>query len=240
LVILAPQFLREMAGSQPLEPAIATGTAGSTPFLRTAIFLAVFSILSVAVLHFFVPFQFLHIFQGGYVASFLFIAGTAIVVAYRKTVPAAKSFLTLTAATSAAAAVLLLLLFGTWLELTFYEAWLTPARWLRLPLLALLLIPWHLAEELFLGAPIAGTRMRRLLEFLAFRLIVWLILVAAIFYLHSGQFIFVLLATNILVFSLLQRLATDVIRLQTRSLAAAAIFSAILLAGFALAILPIA
>jgi hypothetical protein len=41
-------------------------------------------------------------------------------------------------------------------------------------------------------------------------------------------------------FSILQRLAIDVIRAQTRSAAAAAIFGAILLAGFALAIFPIA
>jgi pimeloyl-ACP methyl ester carboxylesterase len=239
LVVLAPPFLREMSGAQPPEPATASAN-GPAPFLRTALFLVVFSTLAVAVLHFFVPFQFLHIFQGGYVASFLFLVGVAMLVSYRITLPSPKSFSTLTAATSAAAAVLLLLLFGTWLELTFYEAWLTPARWLRLPLLAVLLIPWHLAEEFFLGAPAAKKRMRRLLEFLTFRLIVWFILVAAIFYLHSGQFLFVLLATNILLFSLLQRMASDVIRLQTRSIAAAAIFSAILLAGFALAILPIA
>ena len=239
LVILAPPFLREMAGAQRPELAT-TATARPAPFLRTAVFLTIFSTLSVAVLHFFVPFQFLHIFQGGYVASFLFLVGAAMVLSHRKTLPSPKSFFTLTAASSAAAAVLLLLLFGTWLELTFYEAWLTPSRWLRLPLLAILLIPWHLAEELFLGIPAGKKKVRRLLEFLASRLMVWLILVAAIFYLHSGQFLFVLLATNILLFSFLQRMATDVIRVQTRSAAAAAIFSAILLAGFALAILPIA
>ena len=36
---------------------------------------------------------------------------------------------------SAAAAIVLLLLFAAWFELTFYEAWLTPARWLRFPVL---------------------------------------------------------------------------------------------------------
>ena len=239
LVILVPPFLREVAGTQPPEVATAA-TAAPIPFLRTAIFLVVFSALTVAVLHFFVPFQFLHIFQAGYVASFLFIVGAAMLVSHRTALPPIKSFFNLTATACAAAAYVLLLLFGTWLELTFYESWLTPARWLRLPLLAVLLIPWHLAEEIFLGAPVARKKIRRFLEFLVFRLIAWLILVAAIFYLHSGQFLFVLLATNILLFSLLQRLATDVIRLQTRSVAAAAIFSAILLAGFALAILPIA
>jgi hypothetical protein len=77
-------------------------------------------------------------------------------------------------------------------------------------------------------------------QFFALRGILWLILVGAIFYLHSGQFAFVLLILYFALFSILQRLATDVIRIQTRCIATAAIFGAILLAGFVLAILPIA
>ena len=151
-----------------------------------------------------------------------------------------KSFFSSSTAASSAAAILLVLLYGAWFELTFYEAWLTPSRWLRFPLLALLLVPWHLAEELFLGDPVSGPRFRRLMHFLAFRTIFWLVLIAAIFYLHSGQFVFILLVVYFLLFSLLQRMATDVIRARTRSVPAAAIFGAILLAAFALAILPIA
>jgi hypothetical protein len=237
LAILAPPFLREMAGSQ--STAIPSEAAPS-PFLRTAILLAIFSLLSVALLHFVVPFQFLHIFQGGYLVSFLFFVGMAMLFVYRRSVPALKFFFTSSTGASAAAALVMVLLFGAWFELTFYEAWLTPSRWLRFPLLVLFLIPWHLAEELFLGRPAATVRLRRVVNFLAFRLILWLILVAAILYLHSGQFVFVLLASNILLFSLLQRLATDVVRDRTRSLTAAAIFGAILLTGFVLAILPIA
>ena len=237
LVILAPPFLREMAGSPSAR--ILPDAAPPASFFRTAILLAIFSLLGVAFLHFAVPFQFLHIFQGGYVASFLFFVGVAMLFVHRHSLPALKSFFTYSAA-SAAAGLVMVLLFGAWLELTFYEAWLTPARWLRFPLLVLFLIPWHLAEELFLAGPAAAPRLRRLINFLAFRFIVWLVLVAAILYLHSGQFIFVLLASNILLFSLLQRLATDVLRDRTRSAAAAAIFGAILLAGFVLAILPVA
>jgi hypothetical protein len=68
----------------------------------------------------------------------------------------------------------------------------------------------------------------------------WFALVAGILYLHSAQFTVVLLVVYFVLFSILQRMAMDVIRVRTRSAAAAAIFGAILLTGFALAILPIA
>jgi hypothetical protein len=132
------------------------------------------------------------------------------------------------------------LLFGAWFELTFYEAWLTAARWLRLPALFLAFLPWHFAEELLLGNPAKSQSLQRLVLALALRAIVWLSAVAAIFYLHSGQFVFVLLFGYFAAFSLLQRLAIDAVRVRTSSLSAAAVFGAILLAGFVLAILPVA
>jgi pimeloyl-ACP methyl ester carboxylesterase len=238
LALLAAPFLREMNSSQSDQTP--PDSNPPSPLLRTALALAIFSTLAVFVLRFFVPFQFLRVFQGGYFASFLFLVGLAALILHRKSLPSLKSFLNMSAVASAAAAILLILLFSAWLELTFYEAWLNLARWLRLPLLVTLLIPWHLAEELFLGSPAVAPRLSRLSRFLAFRGILWAILIAAIFYLHSAQFAFVLLVLYFILFSLLQRLATDVIRFQTRSVPAAAIFSAILLAGFALAILPIA
>ena len=238
LVILAPPFLREM--SVPPSQQTSGGSDPPSSFLRTAFSLAILSVLAVTLLHFFVPFRFLHIFQGDYLASFLLIVGVTMLALHRKSLPGLNSFFTKITASSAAAAILLILLFGAWFELTYYEAWLTPARWLRFPILFLAVLPCHLAEELFLGSPTASTRLRRLLRFFAFRGILWLILVGAIFYLHSAQFIFVLLIIYFALFSLLQRLASEVIRVQTRSVPAAAIFGAILLAGFVLAIVPIA
>ena len=238
LSLLAPPFLREMAGSpQPTAP---PDSNPPLPVVETALSLFIFSLLTVVLLRFVLPFRFLHIFQGDYLASFLFLIGAAMLVVYRRTLPAPRSFFTRSVAVGSAAAILLILLFGAWLELTFYEAWLTPARWLRLPLLAIFLLPWHLAEELFVGAPSEASRVRRMATFLAARLILWLVLVGAILYLHSAQFAFVLLAAYFALFSILQRLATDVIRVQTRSVPAAAMFGAILLAGFVLAILPVA
>ena len=84
-----------------------------------------------------------------------------------------------------------------------------------------------------------SNRLRRFVHFLVFRGILWLILVGAIFYLHSAQFAFVLLIVYFALFSLLQRMASDVIRVQTRSIPASAIFGAILLAGFCLVVFPI-
>jgi hypothetical protein len=218
----------------------APDSSASFPFLRTALSLAIFSVIAVFLLRFFVPFHFLHIFQGDYLTSFLFIVGVATLALFRQFLPRLNSFFTKITASGAAAAALIILLFGAWFELTFYEAWLTPTRWLRFPILFLALLPWHLAEELFLDSRSAAPRFRRFVYFLAFRGILWLILVGAIFYLHSAQFAFLLLILYFALFSILQRLATDVIRVQTRSAPAAAIFGAILLAGFVLAILPIA
>ena len=238
LSLLAPPFLREMTASSFEK--LPDDSIAPPSLLRTALLLAIFGSSAIIFLHFFVPFRFLHIFQGDYLTSFLFLVGASTLVVRLDCVPALKSFFTSTTAAAAAAAVVLVLLFGAWFELTFYEAWLTLARWLRFPILFLTLLPWHLAEEVFLGSPSINPRFHRLLHALVFRTILWLALLGGTLYLHSAQFAFVLLVVYFVLFSILQRMAMDVIRARTRSIPAAAIFGAILLAGFALAILPIA
>jgi hypothetical protein len=202
--------------------------------------LAIFASLALLLLRFFIPFRFLHIFQGDYLVSFLFLVGTCVLAVRHGATPRFRTFIAANTVASAAAAIVLVLLFAAWFELTFYEAWLTPARWLRFPALFLALLPWHLAEEVSLGSPSKHSRLFRVMRALAFRAILWLALVAGILYLHSAQFAFVLLVVYFVLFSILQRMAMDVIRTRTRSAAATAIFGAILFAGFALAILPIA
>jgi pimeloyl-ACP methyl ester carboxylesterase len=238
LSLLAPPFLREMSASFPEK----LPDDSNAPFslLRTALLLALFGSLALVVLRFVVPFRFVHIFQGDYLASYLFLIGVAMLAVRRQAIPALQSFFSVATASGTAAAVLLVLLFAAWFELTFYEAWLTPARWLRFPVIFLALLPWHLAEETFLGNPSTSSRVRRVLHAFSFRTILWILLLGGTLYLHSAQFLFVLLAVYFLVFSILQRMAMDVIRARTRSVAAAAIFGAILLAGLALAIFPIA
>jgi hypothetical protein len=79
----------------------------------------------------------------------------------------------------------------------------------------------------------------RLVLGLAIRLSVWVALFLGVFVLHNGEILLVLLAPYLATFCLLQRLGTDVVRKGTGSPIAAAIFGAILLAGFCVVVFPI-
>ena len=81
---------------------------------------------------------------------------------------------------------------------------------------------------------------RRLLKALALRAILWTAILLGILFLHSGEILLFLVVAYFIAFSIVQRLALDLVRFRTRSPAAAAIFGAILLAAFALAIFPVA
>jgi hypothetical protein len=72
-----------------------------------------------------------------------------------------------------------------------------------------------------------------------YRLLVWLPMVYGILFLHSGEILLVMLAPYIAIFSVGQRRGMDVVREVTGSAAAAALFGAILLAGFFLVIFPL-
>jgi len=233
LALLAPPFLREMTPLGKSPPS----EAWVPKWTRTISALTAFSALAIILLRFAVPFRSLHLFQGDYLVSFLFLVGIAILVLFRKSLPSFAAFF---APSAAAAALVVALLFAAWLGLTFYEAWLTPARWLRLPFLFLLFLPWHLAEELLLGENPKSPNTLRVVKAFGLRSILWLGLLAGIYILHSGQVLLVLLAAYFVVFSILQRLACDLVRFRTQSSAAAAIFGAILFSAFALAIFPIA
>ena len=238
LALLTPPFLREMTLTKPADSS--PDTYPTPSFLKSIIAITIFSILAVALFKWFVPFRFLHVFQGDYLASFLFLVGAAVLLFNLNLLLPLKSSFSSLRLGPVAAALILILLFAAWFELTFYEAWLNPARWLRFLPLFLAVLPWFLAEELLLGPFTPQGRLGRYVRFILFRMILWLILLAGIFVLHSGQFAFFLLVLYFVMFSILQRLATDVIRSRTRSPVSAAIFGAILLAGFALAIFPIA
>jgi hypothetical protein len=188
----------------------------------------------------YVPFRFVRVFQGDYLTVFLFFSGIVALAATYKLLPPLAAFFNVPALSAAASAIVLTLLFAAWFELTFYEAWLNPARWLRFPVLFLLLLPAHLAEEIFLGSSRTSPNPARILKALALRAAVVAALLVGILFLHSSEILFALLSAYFVVFSLLQRLACDLVRFRTQSSAAAAIFGAILLAAFALAIFPIA
>src|SRR5262249_30327366 len=132
--------------------------------------------------------------------------------------------------------VALVLVFGLWFNYSFYEAFLNAPRLARLLPTILAFFPWLLAEEVFLGAHKTMSRVRRVILTLAFRSIAWGMLAGAVFLLHSGEVLMILLVAYFVLITIWLRLAIDVVRRETQSAPAAALFGAILSAGFALAI----
>jgi pimeloyl-ACP methyl ester carboxylesterase len=244
LAILVPPFLREMnvsPGSDPPAAAAPAHPAATRFYLRGLWITLVASFAVMLVLTTgYVPFHFVRVFQGDYLGMFLFLSGITALAAAYKLLPPSSAFCNVPALSATASAIALTFLFAAWFELTFYEAWLSPARWLRFPVLFLLLLPAHLAEEIFLGDSRTSPNAARLLKAFALRAVVVAALLVGILVLRSGEILFALLSAYFVVFSLLQRLACDLVRFRTQSSAAAAIFGAILLAAFALAIFPVA
>ena len=118
-------------------------------------------------------------------------------------------------------------------------SWLENLRWLRMPAICIAVLPYHAAEELLLGPQRARSSKIRLLIGLAVRLVAWIALVGGILVLHNGEILLLLLAPYFAVFCLLQPTGMDVVRKGTGSPLAAAIFGAILLAGFCVVVFPI-
>jgi pimeloyl-ACP methyl ester carboxylesterase len=238
LSILVPPFLREMNAAAKSSPASSAPSPSSArAFLLTGAAAAAATLLLASHV---VPVHLVRIFHGDYLAVFLFFTALQILAFSYKSLTAVKSLLSPSLLSTCASALVLVLLFAGWFELTFYEAWLSPARWLRFPLLLVLLLPWQLAEEALLGPPASSPDFRRVAKALALRGVVYAALFLGIEFLHSGAILLFLLLAYFVAFSLLQRLACDLVRFRTQSSAAAAIFGAILLAAFALAIFPLA
>ncbi|HEY2461494.1 MAG TPA: alpha/beta fold hydrolase [Candidatus Acidoferrum sp.] len=249
LLILAGPFLREIVepptGAEIENSAVAarksthTADTAAPSVLRGCMEVLAVSVAGVLLLRVGDPLRFLGIFEGTYFASFLLIAGIGLLLVHYKTASKLRiGKFALLLATAFGAVVLFLLVTG-WLDLTITEAWLNGARWARFPVMACAVFPYHLAEELLLGSYAARSGWRRVLFALLLRLVAGVVLVGAIFLLHSGAILLVLLALYFVVVSALQRAGMDVVRKGTGSALAAAVFGAILLAGFCLVIFPI-
>ena len=238
ILLIAGPFLREAIGNNTDEEE--TVTAGTVIGLsRLFLEFAAGSVLIVLFVKFWIPLKAIRLFQGDYLSSFVLLLGAALILMHWSSV---RSALTSSSSrhllAAAFAGVVLLLLSTAWFDLTFYEAWMTVAKWARFPFLLAAFLPYHVAEETLLG-PVQGKRWRRLALALTLRLISWAAMMGGIFLLHSGEILIGLLAGYLALFNIAQRSGMDIVRTGTGSAAAAGLFGAILQAGFCLVIYPL-
>jgi pimeloyl-ACP methyl ester carboxylesterase len=234
ILLLSGPFLRELATVSPEEAAGDSRVPGTLRFLAE---MALVSVLAILVLRYYVPLRILRLFEGDYLASFFLLAGVVLLLLHPKLAIkklAAKPGALLGAA---AGAVILHLLVTGWFDLTVTSAWLTLQRWERFPLFFLAAFLFLYALEILLG-PVSEPRKRLGIDYLSI-LLAWLVLVFGTFVLHSGQILVVLLMPYFALFFLFMRLGARLVRQRTASPTAAAIFGAILLAGFSLVLFPV-
>jgi pimeloyl-ACP methyl ester carboxylesterase len=237
ILLIAGPFIVEACGNRK-----APRPAESTPAIalwRSLAELTVLSLLATVLLHFLPVIPGLPLFEGDYLASFLWILGISLCLLHLKTAKAVIRGKLLPLASAAFAALVLFILVTSWFELTCSEAWLTPAKWARFPLLLIFIFPYHLAEELLVGSVTVRDGWRRLGLGVSFRLLSWFALLVGIFALHSGEILLALLAPYLALSNVFQRAGSDCVREATGSPAAAALFGAILQAGFWLVIFPV-
>jgi pimeloyl-ACP methyl ester carboxylesterase len=237
MLLIAGPFLREAVGQKPRKGIPVSGDPISLG--RVCLEFAAGSVLIVLLLRFWNPLKVIGIFQGDYLASFLWLLGVSLVLAHWKSLRSGLSAPVRLLAAAAFAAIVLHLLVTAWFDLSFYVAWLTAAKWERFPFLLIALLPYHVAEEFLLGAPKPGKRWQRLAAALSLRLISWGALMAGVMFMHSGEILMGLLSVYMALFNIIQRSGMDIVRNETGSVTATALFGAILLAGFCLVIFPI-
>jgi pimeloyl-ACP methyl ester carboxylesterase len=234
LLLLAGPFLRELTGKEPCEEERAAKQVG---WLRGAVEIAVLSVFAVHALHYWRPLSAVYLFEGDYLASFFLIVGVGLILLHhqqaRGQFPAPGGLLL----GAAIGAFLLHFLITGWFELTATGAWLTLPRWERFPLFFCTVFAFLYGVELLAG-PVANRRGHYgcwvLLIVLA-----WLALVFGVLYLKSGEILLVLLSPYFALQILLMGLGAQLVRRQTGSATAAALFGAILLTGFCLVLFPV-
>jgi hypothetical protein len=236
LLIVGP-FLREAAGKDGSKEIGATDAVIGMP--RLFLEFAAGSLLIVLVLRIWIPLKAIRLFQGDYLASFLLLFGALLLALHGSRVRSALSNFPRHLLAARFAGIVLLLIVTAWFDLTFYEAWLTAAKWARFAFLLAALLPYHFAEEMLLGPVERGKRWRRLALASTLRFISWGALMGGVLILHNGEILMGLLSLYMAVFNLIQRSAMDIVRNETGSAAATALFGAILQAGFCLVIFPL-
>jgi pimeloyl-ACP methyl ester carboxylesterase len=236
ILVLAGPFIKETMGDKQIED------RPSAKRLSPARVITEFVIVSLGVvvlLHYWLPLRVLHLFEGDYLASFFLLAGLILISLHAG--EAQKKFRTapnLLLGAAVAAFILHLLVTG-WLQLTITGAWMTVERWTRFPLFFLAALLFLYALEVVLGPVVPGLGRRRVLFGLGLIVVVWLALTVGILGLHSGEILLALMVTYFSLFFVMCGLGAQLVRRQSGSAVAAAVFSAILLAGFCLVIFPV-
>jgi hypothetical protein len=187
-----------------------------------------------------VPLKFLHIYTGAYLASLLLVVGVMLLII---NFGYAMEYTSLPGRKLIVAAVLgfaTFLAIGAWLNWQLDDAWLNAPRWLRFAGLLPVMWIYSFAEEVALGPVHHGlARAVRYAVFLLLRAEIFLACTLAWRLFASGQVLIPLLFTYLAVFSILQRLATDALRVRTVSATAAALFGAILASWFIASVFPL-
>jgi pimeloyl-ACP methyl ester carboxylesterase len=251
ILLLAGPFLRETIRPRIPDQDVQTESpaaiqnaslASSSPALsipRALLEIAFASLLAVILLRFLAPLSFLHLYNGSYFASFLLIVGLVLHSIHYQAIPTLIQVKVGYLLAAAFAALVLHLLVTAWLDATLIESWAGLWRWFRFPVLLVAALAYQSAEELILASLALPSPAARFLAPMALRLVAWLAILFGIFFLHSGAILLVLLALYLAAFFSLQLLGAEVVRNATRSPLAAALFGAILLAGFCLVIFPV-
>ena len=252
ILLLAGPFVREMVGKSArvgVRPATEQPqTAAAVPngvdgkrisVVRVLVEISVVSFVVVALLRIGNPLAFLRLFNGSYFASFLLIAGLILLLVHGREALAMVRGWSYTLVLALIAGVVLHFLVTMWFDATSTEAWLTAGRWARLPVFFVAALAAMLGEEVLLGNPGGSRKWARVALAMVMRALAFGVLVFGIFVLHSGAILMILLALFLALFSVFQRMGVDLVRRETGSGLAAAVFGAILLAGFCLVIFPV-
>jgi pimeloyl-ACP methyl ester carboxylesterase len=234
-----PRGAQESTGAAAPDAQEWGATSPAARIFRPLLEVAAISFLAVGLLRFWNPLAFVRMYNGAYFASFLVIAGIAILLLHGKAVRALWPPPIKICVFAALAALILHLLISGWSDMTMIEAWSSWARWARFPALLAAAFACLFAEELLLGPAGIRSKLERLWLALTFRTVAFVALVFGIFVLHSGAILLILLGLYIAFFSVMQRMGMDLVRRETGSTIAAALFGAILLAGFCLVIFPV-
>jgi pimeloyl-ACP methyl ester carboxylesterase len=246
ILLLAGPFVRETVGASKRQTAnvseesskVSEAAAGFSIF-RSLLEVTLASLSAVIVLRFWNPLSFVRMYNGGYFASFLLITGLGLLLVHRKaTAELARARLAILFWATFAALILHLLV-TSWTDATLTESWVSLGRWARFPVFFVAALSYLLAEEILLGSNATRRGWRRLAVALALRMAAFLVIVFGIFALHSGAIMLILLALFLAVFFVFQRMGMDLVERESGSALAAAVFGAILLAGFCLVIFPV-